>query len=671
MRTIRTFGTVSLAAALLGLSVPNMKLNLLRANSAYASGGTVYYVSPSGRDSNSGTAPTAAWQTIAKVDATTFQPGDSVLFQGGSTFSGSITFGAASRGAAASPITVGSYGTGRATISAANNSAVSVYDTSGFHITGLNIVGSGSGVVDGISFYNDLAGNVTLPYVHIDNVEVSHFGGNGITIGGWNANSGFGDIRVTDASLHDNGRSGLSTYAQNLYVNTNVYVGHVRAYNNQGIPTYSSPTGNGIVLGSVAGGTIERCVAYNNGVQGTAGAGIWTYDSTNVTIQYNESYGNHTATATDGDGFDLDQNVTNSVMQYNYSHGNDGSGYLYSESGNVNSGNTVRYNISENDGRANNYGAIYVWGGVHNADIYNNTVFVGPSAGTTPRAIQVYGWSGSGVHIRDNIVEVTGGVPLVDVNSSGGAGLLLQGNDYYAADGNARFLWSGATYIDVASWRAATGQETVGGSAVGLSSNPALRDPGNGGTIGDANKLASLAAYQLQDGSPLINAGLDLRTLAGLSPGPTDFYGNPTPYQSAFDIGAHEWTPALAAPANAPTSTAVPPTSTAVPPTSTAVPPTSTATSKPIQPSATATAVPTNTATAVPTNTAVRPTATPPVPPTSTAVPPTSTATSKPIQPSATPPLVPTNTATAVRPTATAPTLPTATATPRPKKRHR
>ena len=48
-----------------------------------------YYVSSSGSNSNGGTI-TAPWQTIAKVNATTFETGDSILFKGGDSFKGTL-----------------------------------------------------------------------------------------------------------------------------------------------------------------------------------------------------------------------------------------------------------------------------------------------------------------------------------------------------------------------------------------------------------------------------------------------------------------------------------------------------------------------------------------------------------------------------------------------------
>ncbi len=49
-----------------------------------------------------------------------------------------------------------------------------------------------------------------------------------------------------------------------------------------------------------------------------------------------------------------------------------------------------------------------------------------------------------------------------------------------------------------------------------------------------------LTAYKLQKDSPLIDGGLDLRSLFGIDPGRRDFYGNPIPSGTGFDIGAHE-----------------------------------------------------------------------------------------------------------------------------------
>ncbi len=79
--------------------------------------GTNYYVdSVNGSDVNSGTAPSSAWKTIAKAQSHPFQPGDTVNFKRGSSWTGGL--GITSSGVENNPITFRDYGTGaRPTIS--------------------------------------------------------------------------------------------------------------------------------------------------------------------------------------------------------------------------------------------------------------------------------------------------------------------------------------------------------------------------------------------------------------------------------------------------------------------------------------------------------------------------------------------------------------------------
>jgi hypothetical protein len=75
---------------------------LLWATSAMA---TNYYVSNAGSDAAAGTSTGTAWQTITKVNASTFASGDSILFRKGDTFYGAIVH-------THNSIIVSSYGTG-------------------------------------------------------------------------------------------------------------------------------------------------------------------------------------------------------------------------------------------------------------------------------------------------------------------------------------------------------------------------------------------------------------------------------------------------------------------------------------------------------------------------------------------------------------------------------
>src|SRR6185312_1041737 len=77
----------------------------------FAANAKIYYISNLGNDGNSGIDPSSAWQTLTKVNATAFQPGDQVLFRRGDTFYGSIQLNIQSA-SSGTPITFGSYGTG-------------------------------------------------------------------------------------------------------------------------------------------------------------------------------------------------------------------------------------------------------------------------------------------------------------------------------------------------------------------------------------------------------------------------------------------------------------------------------------------------------------------------------------------------------------------------------
>lgn len=78
---------------------------------ASSTGGTHYYFSAEGSDSNSGTSAGSPWQSLAKITETTLRPGDSVSFRRGDEWTGTVALDHS--GTAASAITLNSYGTGK------------------------------------------------------------------------------------------------------------------------------------------------------------------------------------------------------------------------------------------------------------------------------------------------------------------------------------------------------------------------------------------------------------------------------------------------------------------------------------------------------------------------------------------------------------------------------
>ena len=391
-----------------------------------------YYISLFGDDSNSGATQKQPWQSIDWVNATQLLPGDSVWFQANQTFKGNLTLSGVDTDAVDKPITFGSYGDGRATIDAGTGAGFFAKNRGGVQIVDLNFVGTEQNNSSGIWLVNTLPEHEKLAHIRIDRVEVSGFkqAGIGITAqpidGGW---SGFSDVKITHANVHDNGDVGISSIGawnpeKEGYSHTDIYVGNCRVYRNVGIPGKGSHTGNGIVLAQVDGATIEHCEVFENGrlndckVGGPVG--IWTWDSNRVLIQFNESHHNRTGSSKDGGGFDLDGGVRNSIVQYNYSHDNDGAGYLLAqfEGAKAFHNNVIRYNISENDGRKNSYGGIHLWsigasGGIRNTTIYRNTILTSKSATGNPAAIDCMTEGIHNIRFYNNTFKTDGEVVLI------------------------------------------------------------------------------------------------------------------------------------------------------------------------------------------------------------------------------------------------------------------
>ena len=86
-------------------------LSTLLISNAYS---VKYYISNSGNDDNDGTSPSTAWKTIDKLNGmmTSINPGDEILFECGSVFTGGIIIDSNISGVKGSPIVFSSYGSG-------------------------------------------------------------------------------------------------------------------------------------------------------------------------------------------------------------------------------------------------------------------------------------------------------------------------------------------------------------------------------------------------------------------------------------------------------------------------------------------------------------------------------------------------------------------------------
>lgn len=541
-----------------------------------AAAGNVFYLSANGNDAADGRTTQTAWRSLSRASTQVFAPGDQILLQGGETFPGMLYLDPADAGNAARPVVVGSYGTGRGRIAAVANPGVYVYNTAGVEVRDLEVVGDAAAYRNngGISFYNDLPGSQKLAHVVVANVDVSGFK-NGIEFGGAALASGFRDITVSDSRVHGNMEAGLISYGPEFvttaptYAHANLHVIRVEAFGNLGDPTnLTRNTGNGIVLGSVADAVVEQSSAHGNGgrcVAPEGPAGIWTYDATRVVMSDNLSYSNRSGGPADGDGFDLDQNVSSSVVQRNLSYDNDGAGFLVytGKPNNAQRDNVVRFNVSSNDARRNAwYGGITLAGRISTSEVYANTVVMTGTAAVRPPAIRL-GEGLSAVTVRNNVLSTAGGGAVVQAAALGPAQALLQGNNYDSGATPFSIAWGSRTLASLDALRS-LGQERVAGEPIGSAGNPQLRDPGVPWSVTNPSQLREAQGYMLATTSPLRGRGLDLTRRFGTAVGTRDYYGTVLPAGvTSIDVGAHQpsaVTPAstVSVPAPAITIAAVP-----------------------------------------------------------------------------------------------------------------
>jgi len=484
----------------------------------------VFYVSPSGSDANDGHAQTTGqrhgpWLTLGKVSAGHYNPGDRILFQGGQTFSGSLSFNASSwTGATASnPVTIGSFGSGAATI---NSSAVSTegfhaVDVEGFILENLKFVGNGgSSWTNGVSVLN--TGNTELKDIILRHLDVTGYGGNGVDIAGDEDRSGYENLTLSYVTSHSNTTHIGSVSTSGIYigsrtrpeppghwVNKHVLIDHCIADSNPGnsSPPYPNWSGSGIMLSSTQGGTIQYSVAANNGAASGPSygpVGIFVAHSDKINVQYNEAYGNWSSSQYDGDGFDF-EGVSNSVVQYNYSHDNYSTGFFVNSYVDSHGDKAIthdlvlRYNVSQNDHRSPtnpwNYGEGITLGNSNqggpsnltNIDVYNNTVYA--SSGALAPAIGFSNWANgaiSNIRVANNIIYSANNTKLIGAaNNAGGAttSATFTNNNYYAT-GTFAIDWLGTTYSTWSAWRAA-GNETGVNAAQG-NANRILAASGHG-----------------------------------------------------------------------------------------------------------------------------------------------------------------------------------------------
>jgi len=491
---------------------------------------TRYYIdATAGNDTNDGRSPETAWKSLSKVNATTFQPGDEILFKAGCAWDGQ--FWAKGSGAPGRPIRIGKYGSGAKPLIQGKGlveDAVLLKNQQYWELEDLEVTNSGA--------TNALRRGVHLA---LDNFgEAHHFVVRRITVHDVNGNndaknngaiiyttdgaqkpSRFVDLLIEDNEIYHADRNGISGWSDRWqrskwYPSLNVIVRANKLKDIGGDGIMIVATDGAIIEKNVVGNANQRSDGYN--------IAIWSWSADNTLIQFNEAYG--TKGQRDGEGFDSDWNSLNTVIQYNYSHDNEGGFLLICDDGGQrhedsagNLGTIVRYNISQND---HNRG-IALSGPVKNTQIYNNTMYV---ADAQPTDLVLFtDWSGwpENTSFVNNIFSAKGEARIGHAISRANNGHHVSAPGFGESRKN---VFDSNVYV---------GPITHVDDAHALTADPLFVAEGTG-----ALGRESLAGYALRDDSSARKSGKLLDENGG-----KDFWGHNIVACTAIDRGAVQTTP--------------------------------------------------------------------------------------------------------------------------------
>jgi hypothetical protein len=457
-----------------------------------------FYVNNNGSDAAAGTKGKPL-RSIDKINGLHLDAGDTVYFQAGQTFNGTLLLTQGVAGTTARPVVITSFGPGYATINAKDSTAIKIYQGAHIKLQRLKLAGSGrktGNTKDGLFIINSKE-------INVEDLNISGFQKSGLNI------YSSQNITANHVFAHDNGSAGITV--EGPYAKTesrDIRILNCRAENNPGDPAnLTNHSGNGIVVGNCRKVLIDHCTATNNGWDmprtGNGPVGIWAYEADSVIIQHCLSYENKTSKGgADGGGYDLDGGVTNSVVQFCMSYGNQGSGYCIFQYWGATAWhhNVFRYNISEDDGTVSDSQAgLYVWNSsddekqFYDCDVYGNIIYNSKVAAvcfsdkSESKGMRFY----SNIFVgRDSLIK--GKDKIGDAR--------FWGNNWWSIEKG--FNADGMS--DIKAWAEKTGREMKDGKMTGLNIEPEFKSAGNT-KITSASQLKSFGSYQLLESSPLRN----------------------------------------------------------------------------------------------------------------------------------------------------------------------
>ena len=522
---------------------------------------TYYVDATNGNDSNTGTSEAASWKTIAKVNVSSFEPGNYILFKRGEMWRETLI--PSSSGTNGSPIIFATYGSGNSPIINGANLISgwiahdthlwkAVVTTQPYHVFFNKSKGNKETSVGAIDAEYDWYWNSNVLYVYSSSDPETVYTSPGIEAGArqWcifvnaknyitlenidtkysGAISSDSDNILIRRSNHITVRGGTTSYSFQdgimiISESSNCIITNVTAHHNGD----STNEGNGIAVfnESADNNTIAGCTTHNNQGDGivfhgddisdydgpdngkvsyckayrNGEQGIEIYMATNCIVEYNEAYENGQVQISNGQGIKLasieEKRNVGNVVRYNYCHDN-----LYTGiSTYKDDWFEIYYNII-----ASNAGYGVAISDYNGGKVLNNTIYNSGKTGIVFQTATI-----SNAELKNNLID----------SSQWGTGIRLYSNavgkvtsDYNAVS-DTYFGRVDASSYNFSDWKNATSQD--GNS---IAADPQLVAPT------DSN-------FRLNSTSPCIDAGVPV----GLN---KDFEGTSVPKDHGIDIGAYE-----------------------------------------------------------------------------------------------------------------------------------
>jgi len=493
-----------------------------------------YYVDASnGSDNNNGLAQAAAWRTIAKFNATIFQPGDQILFKRGSQWREQLVV--PSSGTEANPITIADYGEGAKPILIGSEEVVGLitdWKNEGNNVWSKELNQECKTIV-----FNSTSDGITKlnPYSQYD----WYWNNNSLYVYATSNPAGFySSIEASkrDNCINANGKNYLNfsnfelrTGNKTLFMVSGNFcaISNVDCLRNAVSGIYVLGMYNSIHGCNVSYTCINSSQAitvqgnnnkvFNNIVHNNFNEGIDVYMGSSECEVYNNTVYENSAT-----GIYIDASTKVKVFG-NRVYNNSGWGIGISNEGSHGTSNvSIYYNIC-----SLNIDGIHFWdAGGSNYAIYNNIIY-----GFTEHGIRIRGTgttSYSNFNINNNIVYKNNNYEWsTALMVQDGTGMSIDYNCYFQTNPSHKLIHYQDTYYTTAEFSVYKTFTLHDSHTIIL--NPSLTDPAQN-------------VFSLRSDSPCIDAGIFVGLLS-------DFLGSNTPQGKSVDIGAIEYK-SLAPPKN-------------------------------------------------------------------------------------------------------------------------